>query len=299
MSTLDVPKTVIKAIDKSCRAFFWTGEDSCHGSKCLVAWDVVQAPKDKGGLGVKDLELQNLCLLMKFINKLFTRDNTSWKEWLLRSASSFDTPITGYSSFLWRIINDELNTFRSITFVKVNNGTATSFWFDHWMLDGPLISTHHALFTHTTMPNVSVQCVFQNDFDLRLCPRLTNAASQQLGSLFSLLQGFNLSDSPDVRLLKLTGWPYKTRDAYAALDSAGDSTDTHGRRIWVTRLPNKVKVFAWLYFKNRLSTRVNLHAKNIVDGDQCQCCSGHSEDRHHVFFSCRDSLSIWARIGMG
>jgi hypothetical protein len=112
------------------------------------------------------------------------------------------------------------------------------------------------------------------------------------------LQGFNLSDSPDVRLLKLTGWPYKTRDAYAALDSAGDSTDTHGRRIWVTRLPNKVKVFAWLYFKNRLSTRVNLHAKNIVDGDQCQRCSGHSEDRHHVFFSCRDSLSIWARIGM-
>lgn len=100
------------------------------------------------------------------------------------------------------------------------------------------------------MPNVSVQCVFQNDFDLRLRPRLTNAASQQLGSLLSLLQGFNLSDSPDVRLLKLTGWPYKTRDAYAALDSTGDSIDTHGRRIWATRLPNKVKVFAWLYFKN-------------------------------------------------
>jgi hypothetical protein len=55
MSALSVPKTMIKAIDRRRRAFFWTGEDVYHGSKCLVAWDNVQAPKNKGGLGVKDL----------------------------------------------------------------------------------------------------------------------------------------------------------------------------------------------------------------------------------------------------
>jgi hypothetical protein len=55
MSALSIPKTVIKAIDKRRRDFFWTGEESCHGSKCLVAWESVQAAKKTGGLGSKTL----------------------------------------------------------------------------------------------------------------------------------------------------------------------------------------------------------------------------------------------------
>jgi len=90
---MDVPKTVIKAIDRRRRAFFWTGEDVCHGSKCLVAWEDVCVSKDGGGLGIKDLEQQNRCLLMKFIDKLFSNDLAPWKNWILRDAASFDTPL--------------------------------------------------------------------------------------------------------------------------------------------------------------------------------------------------------------
>jgi hypothetical protein len=39
MSALNIPKTTIKAIDRRRRAFFWTGDEVCHGSKCLVAWE--------------------------------------------------------------------------------------------------------------------------------------------------------------------------------------------------------------------------------------------------------------------
>jgi hypothetical protein len=63
-------------------------------------------------------------------------------------------------------------------------------------------------------------------------------------------------------------------------------------------LPNKVKVFAWLYFKNRLSTRVNLYAKHVVDSELCERCSSQVENRHHVFFGCQESVSIWNTIGM-
>jgi hypothetical protein len=114
MCAINVPRTVIKAIDCRHRAFFWTGEDVCHGSKCLIAWDTIQASKNNGGLGVKDLELQNRCLLMKFINKLFSNELASWKDWILWEVASFDTPPTRSSSYLWRIIIDELNSYRSI-----------------------------------------------------------------------------------------------------------------------------------------------------------------------------------------
>jgi hypothetical protein len=166
---------------------------------------------------------------MKFINKLFSSDPVCWKNWLLSNSSSFDTPSHDPPSYLWRIVNDELNTYRSITSVQIKNGAATSFWFDHWLPVGPLYNTHPALFSHTTHPNVSVQHVFENDFDLRLRPRLTNAASQELGSLITCLQGMQLEEGHDVRLMKTTKRPYTTRDAYAALDLAGESSDIHGR----------------------------------------------------------------------
>ncbi|WVZ86048.1 hypothetical protein U9M48_032891 [Paspalum notatum var. saurae] len=69
MSALPIPKSVIKAIDGMRRAFFWTGDEKCHGSKCQVAWERVCKSKDEGGLGLKNLETQNHCLLMKFVDK--------------------------------------------------------------------------------------------------------------------------------------------------------------------------------------------------------------------------------------
>ena len=61
-------------------------------------------------------------------------------------------------------------------------------------------------------------------------------------------------------------------------------------------VPNKVKVFAWLYFKDRLSTRSNLHAKHVLDDDQCQRCASHIEDRYHMFFGCPISAGFWDKL---
>jgi hypothetical protein len=295
---MSIPKTVIKAIDRRRRAFFWTGEDVCHGSKCLVAWDNVCASKTQGGLGVKDLELQNRCLLMKFIDKLFSDEDASWKDWITRDTTIFETPAAGSNSYLWRIINDELSAYRSITTVTVRNGASTSFWFDDWLPDGPLNLSHAALFSHTTRPNISVQDVFHTGFDLRLRPRLTNAASAQLASLLMCLQGITLQDAPDQRAMKLTGKPFTTRSAYSALDSNQGPPDIHGQRIWSSRVPNKVKIFSWLYFKDQLSTRSNLHAKHVLDDDQCQRCTGVLEDRRHVFFGCPISSGVRIRLNL-
>jgi hypothetical protein len=109
-------------------------------------------------------------------------------------------------------------TYRPITYVNVGNGASASFWFDHWLPEGPLYATHSALFSHTIGPNVSVQDVFQAGFDLRLRSRLTNAAADQLADLLLCLQGINLSEEADNRRLKLTDKVFTTKAAYATLD---------------------------------------------------------------------------------
>jgi hypothetical protein len=94
----------------------------------------------------------------------------------------------------------------------------------------------------------------------------------------------------------MTGRHYTSKDAYTALDSSQDSTDPVGQRIWRTRVPNKVKIFAWLFFRDRLSTRCNLFAKHVLEDDICRRCSLHPEDRGHLFFSCSSSLELWDKL---
>jgi hypothetical protein len=62
---------------------------------------------------------------MKFIDKLFSSDDAPWKDWILRDASASNSTITGGNSYLWKIINDELSTYRSLTYVNVHNGSST------------------------------------------------------------------------------------------------------------------------------------------------------------------------------
>lgn len=61
MSAMLLPKTVTEAIDSRRRSFLWTGEEKCHGSQCLVAWEKIGQDKMNGGLGVKNLACQKHC----------------------------------------------------------------------------------------------------------------------------------------------------------------------------------------------------------------------------------------------
>jgi hypothetical protein len=84
--------------------------------------------------------------------------------------------------------------------------------------------------------------------------------------------------------MKLTGKRYTSRDAYYALDCSQDPPDVHGQRIWVSRVPSKVKIFSWLYFKDRLSTRANLISKHVLDSALWERYAVKVEDKHHIFF---------------
>ena len=64
---VDLPRWVIRAIDKKRRGFLWRGQEKANGGNCLVAWEKVQRPFEYGGLGIHNLEyfgwaLRILCL---------------------------------------------------------------------------------------------------------------------------------------------------------------------------------------------------------------------------------------------
>jgi hypothetical protein len=58
MSTIKLPKTVIEAIDKVRKNCLWRGNAIDAKGYNLAAWLTVTIPKEKGGLGVRDLYIQ-------------------------------------------------------------------------------------------------------------------------------------------------------------------------------------------------------------------------------------------------
>jgi hypothetical protein len=56
MCTLKVHKGVIDATDRARKQCLWRGNSLERKGGNLAAWDIVQKPKDKGGLGVINLK---------------------------------------------------------------------------------------------------------------------------------------------------------------------------------------------------------------------------------------------------
>jgi hypothetical protein len=71
MCTVRLPRGVIDNIDRLRKQCLWRGNSENKKGGNLVAWDIVQKPKDKGGLGVINLRLQNDALLLKHHHKFY------------------------------------------------------------------------------------------------------------------------------------------------------------------------------------------------------------------------------------
>lgn len=82
MGAMLLPPGVRAAINARRRAFLWTGTDKATGAKCLVARENVCQAEEDGGHGIKRIDTQNACLLLKLIHRLHHFDGSAWARWM-------------------------------------------------------------------------------------------------------------------------------------------------------------------------------------------------------------------------
>jgi hypothetical protein len=170
---------------KSPNTFIWTGDLQCHGSQCKASWTLLCEDKNWGGLGVKDLTIQNRGLLSKFLSMLHQPPTTNWQRWFRDRYGSGARRNLGdphrLDTLVWTTLLKLLPEFQSCTKVHLGDGEHCSFWFDHWLGPQPLATLFPALLTHCKRPNMTVMTTSrgEGDWAFFLHPRLTDGAEDE------------------------------------------------------------------------------------------------------------------------
>ena len=155
LSAMQLPQGTIDALDKKRRAFLWSGDTTTNGARCLVVWEQTCLPKELGGLGIKNLQTLNQCLLLKHLHRLHHPGESAWANCMTKQIdlASLSGDCVGVH---WKSLQDLLPIYRTITTTTIGDGRRTSFWLDHWLPTGQLADTFPALFTHAKESDASV-----------------------------------------------------------------------------------------------------------------------------------------------
>jgi hypothetical protein len=136
---------------------------------CWVSWDHICQPKDRGGLGIKNLALFNSSLLCKWKWRCLVDNEAPWHALLkFRYGSLVANFLYGdgrnslnHASIWWRDIwnlggEDDGGWFgRNIT-STLSDGTDIHFWKDMWIGPEPLYIRYADLFDKSSQQNCSI-----------------------------------------------------------------------------------------------------------------------------------------------
>ena len=100
----------------------------------LAAWSIVQKPKDKGGLGMINLWLQNDALLLKQLHKFYSRQDVPWVNliWKMYYQNTVPRASREVGSFWWKDVLQLNALYRGIAKCSLGNGSIVLFWDDLW-----------------------------------------------------------------------------------------------------------------------------------------------------------------------
>lgn len=248
----------IAEIDKRRRGFLWTSKLSAHGGSCKLAWPVVCAPRDIGGLGIPDLRLLGLALRLHW-------------EWLRRTA-----PDSACASLPSRAEKHVQAMFQASVIIELGDGSRALFWTDSWLPGGPISAFAPALFG-AVPPRRRKRCVRNALTDMAWVDEVTGAPTAPVlcdfVDLWELLEGIELQPGvPDRFVWRWTpDGTYSASSAYRAF-FVGRTQLEGATHLWHADVPPKVRFFFWVALHGRLWTAERRAHHGLQASATCVLC---------------------------
>ncbi|KAL5831677.1 hypothetical protein ACOSQ4_017031 [Xanthoceras sorbifolium] len=166
MQTVKLPNEVCSNIDKINRNFIW-GHIGERKPIHLIKWDTVCLPKNKGGLGVKNLKHMNQALLAKSSWRLLHDKEGLWAQILSSKYLKRDSTVINENNFpgsssTWKgIVHGAKIVAKGLKW-RVGNGATILFWMDDWVPDIGILKPHALIHLEERHLLEHVNCFFRD-----------------------------------------------------------------------------------------------------------------------------------------
>lgn len=197
-------------------------------------------PKEKGGLGVINLRLQNDALLLKQLHKFYNKEDVPWVHLVWDKYYVDKVPHTcrEMGSFWWRDVM-RLNTiYRGIARCTLGDGSTVTFWDVVW-LDSVLSEEYPRLYSFARNTNMSVrEMMKEEDLSAILTLLLSAQAHDEMMQLQSYLENLEYDDASNDSWSLIWGTSYSSRRFYTFAFS-GIEAHPYYKILWKSRCTPK------------------------------------------------------------
>lgn len=136
ISCFELPVSLCKRIQSILTRFWWDASDGTR-KMCWVSWDRLTKPKNKGGLGLRDIQLFNQALLAKQAWRILTNPTCLLARVLLgkycKNKSFLEVQLPKVCSHGWRSILHGRDLLQGNVGKAIGNGLTTKLWKDSWI----------------------------------------------------------------------------------------------------------------------------------------------------------------------
>ena len=226
-----------------------------------MSWEKVTKTKQQGGLGIRDIKLNNEAFLTNQAWRIWTNPNGIWAKFLKQrhfpNTHFLNPTISNYGSHSWKAIPKGRSILSKETRWIVRNGQSTNFWTDPWLLNSTLWSLIHG----PLMPwedNTKVSYVLAPNSQWNLNPlsfELPISIIKQIQA--TPLSNFNVTQD---KLIWLSyAGIFLVKLAYIFLSKQAQNKtqvpNLSWSYIWKIPIPPKIKIFLWKCAQNRVPSR--------------------------------------------
>ena len=313
LSIFKAPIGVLHSIEKIMRDFLWDGGDMVGGEH-LVAWEVVCLAKERGGLGIGNLEKRNKALLFKWLWRFPKEDRSLWHK-VVKSIfglhpNLWDTKVVDRVTFRspWKAISSLYKDFHQLVSFKVGNGNKVRFWEDVWVGENSLKAMFPSLFRLSTLKSRPISEFYNLAslppegnacWNLHFTRNLLDREIDQFIALLQLLETKRVCSTVEDRrewIVESSG-VFSCKSAFIWMRKDNSlPVNLPAKIIWKLPIPVKVKVFTWLLVLAKVSVHATLQKRRpyySLSPGWCVLCKKDNESIDHLFLHCDFSLRLW------
>jgi hypothetical protein len=218
-------------------------------------------PKDQGGLGVQNIEIQNKCLWQTIIRKKYLANQTIGKTQKKLRVSHF-----------WAGLMEAKPDCLRFGSFHLNNGEQIRFWKDKWL------GNYSFQQQYPSLPNILrkksdtvAQVLSTIPLNISFGRFLTGNNLVLWNGLILRVMNIQLNDNADAFRWNLhQNGLYYVHSLYMALINNG-MVETN-KIVWKIKIPLKIKIFMWYMQKGVVLMKDNLTRRNWKGNKQCCFC---------------------------